>query len=250
MTRRVWLGERSARPLVLGHRGVRGSVPENTLAAFEEAARQGADGFELDVRACATGELVVLHDPTLAAATDGADPRAAASLSLDELRRVDVGGGERAPLLCDALAFARERALIVNVELKHDVPSRIALVESVARLLRAWDSAQRVLVSSFDPWMLAGFGALVPRLPRAQLVHQSRYSPLHAALALPLGCAMVNLERTLASPSTVRRLHRAGRRVGVWTVNAAREAVDLASLGVDLLISDEPAVVLAALGKR
>jgi glycerophosphoryl diester phosphodiesterase len=58
----------------------------------------------------------------------------------------------------------------------------------------------------------------------------------------------VNLERTLASPAAVRRLRAAGRAVGVWTVNAEREAKDLAALGVDVLITDEPGLVRAALG--
>ncbi|RYE94070.1 MAG: glycerophosphodiester phosphodiesterase, partial [Myxococcales bacterium] len=48
-------------PRIYGHRGVRGARPENTLAAFEHAAAEGADGVELDVRVCGSGELVVFH---------------------------------------------------------------------------------------------------------------------------------------------------------------------------------------------
>jgi glycerophosphoryl diester phosphodiesterase len=244
------LGVPSTRPLVLGHRGVRGAAPENTMAAFEEAARQGADGFELDARACATGELVVLHDRTLAAVTGGADRRAAEATAWSELRRADVGGGERPPLLAQALAFARERGLVVNVELKHDVPDRRVVVAAAARLLRSWDRAHRLLVSSFDPWMLAGMAALAPRTPRAQLVHRARFSALHAAAAWPVGALAVHLERTLVSAAAVRRLRRAGLAAGAWTVNAPREAIDLAAVGVRILISDAPGVVLAALAAR
>jgi glycerophosphoryl diester phosphodiesterase len=247
VTRAAWLGAARPRPLVFGHRGVRGAAPENTMAAFEEAARQGADGFELDVRLCASGEVVVLHDPTLERVTGSADARAAADVPWSELRGVDVGGGERPPLLAEALAFARARGLAVNVELKHDVPDRRALAVAVARLLAAWDPAHRVLLSSFDPWLLAGTGALLPRLARAQLVHRSRYTSLHAAMAVPLGADAANLERTVVSSAFVRRLRAGGLAVGVWTVNATREAKDLAALGVDALITDAPGEVLGAL---
>ena len=60
----------------MGHRGVRGAAPENTMAAFEEASRQGADAIELDVLVCRSGEAVVIHDPTLTRLTGGADTRA------------------------------------------------------------------------------------------------------------------------------------------------------------------------------
>ena len=53
------------RPFVLGHRGARHAAPENTLKAFDMAAAEGADGVELDVRLCQSGEVIVLHDPTL-----------------------------------------------------------------------------------------------------------------------------------------------------------------------------------------
>jgi glycerophosphoryl diester phosphodiesterase len=156
---------RSRPPLVIGHRGVgpagggggaggggvegaegRAAPPENTLAAFEEAARQGADAIELDARLCASGEVVVLHDADLRRPTRGADPRAVGAVPWGELRRVDVGG-ERVPLLADALALARARRLAVNVEVKRDVPDRVAMVRAMARLLRGWDPAHAVLVS-------------------------------------------------------------------------------------------------------
>src|SRR5437899_2504336 len=88
-----------APPLIFGHRGVRGEAPENTMAAFELAAASGADGVELDVRLCRSGEVVVCHDPTLARATGGKDERAVADLDLAELRRADVGAGQGVPLL-------------------------------------------------------------------------------------------------------------------------------------------------------
>ncbi|WP_437923613.1 glycerophosphodiester phosphodiesterase family protein [Sorangium sp. So ce291] len=234
-------GAAARAPLLLGHRGVRGegAPTENTLAAFEEAAAQGADGFELDVRVCGSGEVVALHDPDLERVTHGADARAAAALRWDELRQVDLGGG-RVPLLAEVLAFARARRLAVNIEMKRDVPDRAAVVRATARLLRAWDPGHAVIVSSFDPVMLASFGVLAPAVPRALLVHRSRYHDAAVRLTPALGALAAHIERTIASPERIALLKRQGRVVNVWTVNDPREAQDLAALGVDGLITDAP----------
>src|SRR4051812_41502440 len=83
-----------ALPLVLGHRGARHAAPENTHAAFELARREGAAGVELDVRLVKTGQIVVLHDPTLGRVTGNTDRRAAEQLTWAEAQRADVGKGE------------------------------------------------------------------------------------------------------------------------------------------------------------
>jgi glycerophosphoryl diester phosphodiesterase len=242
-------GARPARaPLIIGHRGVRGegAPAENTLPAFEEAAAQGADAIELDVRVCGSGELIALHDPDLERVTRGADPRQAAALSWDELRRVDLGGS-RVPLLAEVLAFARARRLAVNVEMKRDVPDRAAVVRATARLLRAWDPRHAVLVSSFDPFMLTSFGVMAPSVPRALLVHRSRYHDAAVRLTSALGSLAAHIERTIASPERIALLRQKGRVINVWTVNDPREARDLAALGVDGLITDAPRLIRDAL---
>jgi glycerophosphoryl diester phosphodiesterase len=244
-----FFGRREGRPLIIGHRGVRREgMVENTLAAFEAAIAEGADALELDVRLCASGELVVLHDPTLARVTGGADPRAAADLPLPDLARVDLPGGARVPSLAEALAFARARSVPVNVEMKRDVPIRAAVVRAAARLLGGWDPAHGVLVSSFDPAMLSGLALLAPHVPRALLVHRSRWQDVAAAIARPAAFDAVHIERTITRPDLVRTLLGRGLVVNVWTVNDAGEGRDLAALGVHGLITDDPGAMRAALG--
>lgn len=239
LTRRL---RRPDRPLVYGHRGVRGDLPENTLAAFEEAARQGADGVELDVRVCASGEVVVCHDPDLTRVTEGRDARLVAELPFEELRRVDVGGGQRVPLLAEVLRLCRSRGLSVNVELKRDAPSRVDVVRRAAALLRAWDPLHPILVSSFDPWMLSSLAALAPRLPRGLLVNQCWYDALSTRAAGAFGAQAIHVERTLTRPRRVASWRRA-LVVNVWTVNDPGEASDLARLGVDGIITDVPGAI-------
>jgi glycerophosphoryl diester phosphodiesterase len=234
------------RPWVYGHRGSSGE-PENTLAAFEKASRDGADGIELDVRLSLDGELVVFHDATFERMTDGRDKRPLAELPYEEIRRIDLGAGERAPRLSEVLGLARARNLRVNVEMKHGVPQRLALAHATARQLAAIDPFLRIIVSSFDPLILATFATLLPRVPRALLVHRSRWS----TFALETGQVWrdgLHIERTLTRDETIQRLRRRGLLLNVWTVNDVREATDLATMGVDGIITDVPGLVRAAFG--
>jgi len=239
---------RADRPLVIGHRGVRGDAPENTLAAFELAARAGADAIELDVRVCGSGELVVIHDPTLGRVTGGRDPRAVAEVAYDELRRADVGGGERVPALTEVMALARALSLRVNVEMKRDAPDRTAIVRATARVLASWDPNHPVLVSSFDPIMLGGLALLAPDVPRALLVGRLSIERRTPLFARPLRISAIHLERTLSSVEALRAWKRTGRLVNVWTVNDPTEARDLRAVGVDGIITDVPARIREALG--
>jgi glycerophosphoryl diester phosphodiesterase len=215
-------------PLVVGHRGGRGEgwPRENTIASFERARSEGARAIELDVRTHG-GEVIVLHDATRASA--------------GELRARDV------PTLGDVLSWARERDVAVNVELKHDVPSRAALARAAARLVRA--SHADVLFSSFDPLLLAGVAVLAPGVPRALLVHsrQARWADAMQAAMRPRFAAALHLERTQTDPRVMARARARGLRVGVWTVNDPREAADLVALGAETIITDAPGLVLARL---
>lgn len=246
--RGFWPRAPGAGPRIIGHRGARGAAPENTLGAFALAARLGAPAVELDVRTCASGELVVFHDPTLERLTGGRDSRAVAALPWSELSRVPLPAGERVPLLAEVLAALRPRAVGVNVEMKHDVPERSAVVRATASLLRAWDPRQPILVSSFDPRMLLALAHHAPRTLRALLVHRSSYhlamleaaGPSSRPSPRPIRVAAVHLDRSIATPSRVATLHARGLWVSVWTVNERAEAERFAAMGVDGIITDVP----------
>ncbi len=217
-------------PLVVGHRGGRGPgwPRENTIAAFERARAEGATAVELDVRTCER-EVVVLHD---APSTD---------------RRAHLPPD--VPTLAEGLAWARAHGVAVNVEMKHDVPDRLALVRRTLRIVGA--AGADVLLSSFDPSLLALAMAIAPRVPRALLVHraQARWAQLVQEAARPPLVQALHLERTQTDPRTVARALRRGLRVGVWTVNDPREARDLVALGAASIITDAPGDVLAALSR-
>lgn len=242
-----------AKPLVLGHRGARHAAPENTHAAFELARREGAAGIELDVRLVKTGEVVVLHDPTLTRVTQGADKRAVEQLSWTETRQADVGQGERVPLLRDVLDWAEQHDQLVNVEVKSDVRRRRDLLSGVIDLLTKHRyAAHGVLLSSFDPRFIYRLSRALPAVPSAFLFHTK--SPVARAAALVgaatfkrLGARAVHPEHALVTPQRMQAWRSRNTLVGVWTVNDPARAQALALLGVDYIVSDNPGRLLAAL---
>jgi len=235
------------RPTLFGHRGCRGEAPENTLAAFEVAARAGADGIEIDVRPCRDGSLVVMHDPTLE--RTAGDRRSVAALSLGELSAVR-SEGEPIPTLDETLEFCRRRGLALNVELKRDVPSRPRAVLAAARTLLRHKPGHGVVVSSFDPLMLAAFRVLAPEIPTALLLEpDSARKHGHERLARFLGLA-VHPDRAMVTPERLRRWREESLRVAVWTVNEPDELRRLCRLGVDGLISDNPALARSVIDEE
>ena len=135
--------------MIIGHRGASAQATENTLAAFERAARDGADGVELDVLCCQTGEVVVFHDDDLSRLADR--PDRVAGLDLSFLRTVRLRGGGGIPLLDEAFE-ACGPTLLVNVELKSgglfdlDLPRLVDGVRASIRPLPDRDRVHRLLV--------------------------------------------------------------------------------------------------------
>jgi glycerophosphoryl diester phosphodiesterase len=246
---RAWRRAAGARPLVLGHRGARHAAPENTLAAFDLARREGADGVELDVRLDGDRRVLVLHDPSFERVTAGREARLAARLSRRAIDGIDVGRGERAPSLAAVLDWARAHRQRINVELKHDVPDRLGLARAVTALLVTEpEAAERFLCSSFDPLLVLAMRRLAPCLPTAWLVHAKQRALRTAPARGLLGTSGVHPEHVLVTRETVAHYRRADGLLNVWTVNDETRARELAGLGVDALISDRPGAILAALG--
>ncbi|HET7541952.1 MAG TPA: glycerophosphodiester phosphodiesterase family protein [Polyangiaceae bacterium] len=246
---RAWQRPDGARPFVLGHRGARHAAPENTLAAFELARTEGADGIELDVRLDGSGQVIVLHDPTLERVTGGEDARHAEEIPSPELLRLNVGKGERVPTLDEVLSWAFEHGQRVNVELKSDVRNRVLLLRQVARIMRR-KALPPVLFSSFHPYFVWWLSRRLPELPRAWLVHQKQRLLKYAPGLGQLGANGLHPEHVLCDQERVRRLKRAHFLVNTWTVNEPARARSLARMGVDSIISDMPGKILSELSRE
>jgi glycerophosphoryl diester phosphodiesterase len=243
----AWVRPPGARPFVLGHRGARHAAPENTLRAFELARAEGADGVELDVRLDGDERVIVLHDRTLERVSGGSETRDVERVGASDLARVSLGG-ERVPLLAEVLAWAREHALRVNVELKRDVSRPLALLRNVSRVVKASGvGPETVLYSSFQPAFVGALAVLSPNIPRAWLLDADA-GVVGRGAAFRAVADGLNPHRTLVTSAALWRWKRHGAPIATWTVNDEQEARHLAELGVDTIISDRPGAIFAALG--
>jgi glycerophosphoryl diester phosphodiesterase len=211
------------------------------MAAFERAYAEGADAIELDVRQCATGEVVVFHDPDLKRTSGGEDLRNVSAVSYLELATQ-----YKTPLLRDILAFCNDRRLGLNIEIKYDDVDRAALCRAVCRLLDVHRELD-VILSSFDPRILARVRALRGDLRCALLTTTERkWSLPLARFGLVRGIVWaVHLEKVQATERVIRGLRRRGLHVAVWTVNDVEEARRLRSWGADWVITDQTAIIRA-----
>ena len=231
-------------PAVVAHRGSSSVAPQNTMAAFESAWRAGAAMVECDIQLAADGEIVVIHDDTVDATTDGAGPVVGSTLA--ELRRLDAGswfspayGGQRIPTLGELLTFLVERpGMDLLLELK-DVWSPDD-AERVTSSIVAAGLADRVIVQSFYPETVMALGAAAPGVRRGWLIEQ-RHEPL-PDLCAQLGVMTCNpsVEMVLADTGLVGVLHRAGLQVMVWTADDVDQWEALVAAGVDAIITDRP----------
>jgi glycerophosphoryl diester phosphodiesterase len=235
----------STRPLLLGHRGARHAAPENTFAAFDLAMDEGAEGIELDVRMNASGDVIVCHDVTLERVTDGRDRRPIHGLSSAECKAVRLARGEPLPFLRDVLGWVTRRGACVNVELKMDGHRRPALVRAVAELARAHAPPGDVLISSFNPLAVLGHRLLAPEVPSAWLIDSATAGEL--TWLTRAGRSALHPKHTLITAARLARWKAAVGRVHTWTVNDPSRARELAALGVDCLITDNPGTLRSAL---
>ncbi len=238
------------RPLVLGHRGASAEAPENTLAAFRRALDLGADGFELDVWRCGSGEAVVIHDAD--AARTGGQAMPVKDSPLPRLRKLDVGrwrgkgfAGERIPTLSEVLL--EFPGAVVNVEMKSGTVPDLGLAVEVVRTLRQHRAEPRVVVSSFSASLLGAFRSLAPDVATGFLVAPGAIAWARATAAVrALRPSAIHLARELATPQRVGAWARAGLNVLVWTVDDPDEVERLARMGVAALVSNRPGVAREA----
>lgn len=239
-------------PLVIAHRGASLAFTENTEAAFVEAERAGADGVELDIRQCASGELMVFHDADLARLAGRKDT--IASLSLAALREVRCDGGGAILTLHEAIDAIGEN-MVMDIELKADrAGSAVEAATRTAALIahRGQDFSHRVVVSSFDPTALLALRVAARRsgvkIATALLFHGDQALPLREGWAARLlRSAAVAPHYTLVGADSLARWRRAKLAVWTWTVDKPARISALAALGVDAIITNDPRAARRAL---
>ncbi len=262
----------SAQPRILvhGHRGARAVLPENTLPAFEHAIAAGADMLELDLAVTKDNVLMVSHDPAVnrKICTGPEGETRIRFMTLAEVKAFDCGAkanpefpkqtavpGTRIPTLDEALALAPKGAFGFNIETKIDTkkPELAPAPAEFARLLvdaiRRHKIEARVMVQSFDFRALKEIHAIAPDLKLCAL-----YGGLPKDLVKISqeagGVPIVAPHHMLVTKGKVKKAHKNGLQVVPWTVNTPGAWDKMIRAGVDAIITDDPAALIAHLKSK
>ncbi|MFD7695840.1 glycerophosphodiester phosphodiesterase [Streptomyces sp. NPDC059374] len=216
--------------LTIGHRGVMGLEPENTLRSFVAAQQAGLDVIELDLHLSKDGALVVMHDTDVDRTTDGTG--AIADKTLAELRTLDAGRGERVPVFEEVLDAVRTP---LQAEIK-DVAAARALAEVITRR----DLVSRVEVSSFHDDAVAEIARLVPGVRTALIA--SRFGTDVVDRAVAAGAATVCLNIRRLTLEVVEHARKADLRIIGWVVNTQDHLRLVRALELDGATTDYPEI--------
>ncbi|HJQ34991.1 MAG TPA: glycerophosphodiester phosphodiesterase [Pyrinomonadaceae bacterium] len=250
-------GITESRLLVIGHRGASAYAPENTIASFDRAQSDGADGIEFDVRLARDEVPVVFHDDSFER-TVGiyGNVESHSSTVISQFyagewfnerypnRARSAYAWERVPTL--AQVFERYGSLKLYVEMKcEDASRRARLAQAVVRLVREYGLAERVVVKSFEHDSLGEVKRLAPEIRTAALFGRSWPNPFVPARKILAGAEAcgadeISLHRSLLRAATVREARRRGFEVLVWTVNSSVWLRRALALGLRAVFTDYP----------
>ena len=232
---------------VTAHRGSSRRAPENTLAAIRAAIEDGADWAEIDVQRTADGVVVLLHDTDLRRVAGRPDRLTA--LTAAQLRGIDVGAwfderfaGEPIPTLTEVIEECRGR-LRLNIELK-PTGDPTALVRAVVDVVRTADFGSECVFTSLNLRALHLAREMAPEVPVGLAVGAALGDPAK------LDVDFFTVGTGAFDQDLFARLRARGRGVHVWTVNEPADMHHFLSLGVDNLITDEPALAARLIRER
>lgn len=262
-----------AKILVHGHRGARAIYPENSLPAFEYAIAQGVDALELDLAVTKDNILVVSHDPEMnpkICAGPADSPHVIREMTLAQLRRWDCGAkqnpafpqqktvpGTRVPTFEEVLALAPKGKFDFNVETKifadkpQLTPPPAEFVKLILDIVRKHKLESRFILQSFDWRTLAEMRKLAPAIRLSALYPGDMSAAVlkmdYVAAAKAAGAGIVSPHFRFVTKERVDQAHAAGLQVVPWTANDPQIWDALIAAGVDAIISDDPAALIAYL---
>ncbi|GAA5944032.1 hypothetical protein JCM3775_006818 [Rhodotorula graminis] len=239
-------------PLCWGHRGASAAFPENTLASFEAAIRDGAEGIESDVHISADGEILVFHDPRVDRTTDGTGRIATQNYhgGLDQLRTVQAPH-QKIPLLRETLDLLMQPAnehVLLNIDVKVDNdPERLfTIMKDIISSYPDFETklAPRLLLGLWHPKYVEPAQRLLPDVRRAHIGMSPALARKYfwdACCTFSMSFAsMVNSE----GASFRDECRKAGKEITVWTVNDRREMIEATKWGVKAILTDRTKALL------
>lgn len=248
-------------PLNVAHRGASAVSPENTLDAYREAVKMGANGAECDVRITADGVLILAHDATTRRTMGGGEQQLH-QLTYAAVQKLDAGAwknprfsGEKVPTLDEYLACLQKTDCAPVVEIKVEGIEKLVL-----EAIRQRKMLEVTTVIAFSPTVVQAVRKQEPRIKVAFLYSEKiqgtpeANAPRLAALLLEkcrtLDISILDLNHGLLSPQLIQTLHESGVSVWCWTVNNPARMRVLLDWGVDSITTDHPDILTKVLAER
>ena len=230
-------------PMIMAHRGYSAKAPENTLPAFKMCMDEGFTAAELDVQMLKDGTIIVMHDDNLKRTTGLS--KNVWDVTYDEIKDLDNGtffdksfAGTKIPTLDEVLKLAGsgENKLYLNIEIKRNGHDE-GITQRVVDIILDNDYLNYCDITSQDYKTLEEVRQVNPYVLTAytSVVGMGEMESLDAA-------DIISIQETFATFENVERLHRAGKRVFVWTVNERETMKKLVSLNVDAILTNDPAL--------
>lgn len=228
---------------IYAHRGSSGTHPENTVAAFKEAASLQIHGVEFDVHMTKDEELVVIHDESINRTSNGQG--FVKDMTLMELKEYDFGEwftadfkGEKIPTLREVLYIFKDTHHHINIELKSDVFPYEGMEQKVIHMLEEYRLEDRVVISSFNHEMVQQVKKLAPHIETAILFMEVMIAP-HKYAEVVGADALHAFFPTVLRPMGKEAV-ASGKQVRVFTVNDEQHADVLKEIGVHGIFTDFP----------
>lgn len=228
---------------IYAHRGSSGTHPENTIAAFKEAARLPITGVEFDVHLTKDMQLVVIHDESIDRTSNGQGY--IKDMTLKELRTYDFGGwfsedfkDEKIPTLEEVLKVFLKTDHHINIELKSDVFQYTELEEYVLALVLSLNLEKRTVISSFNHEAIRKVKTLKPKMKTALLFMETLVEPLSYMRNVPADA--LHLFLPAAVRPFAKKVIKEGCTVRVFTVNKKEHVDALKEVGVQSIFTDYP----------
>lgn len=223
---------------VTAHRGASKDAPENTMLAFKKAKEKHADWIELDVQPSKDGKMVIWHDYGLAFLTG--KNTLISEMNYDEIRNIDLSGhfgkeykDEKIIVLEDAIKFAKENNIRLNIELKYKYADD-NFVKDVINLIKKYNFTDMCVVAS------SSYNALV-KVKEIDSSIKTVYilSIIYGDFTDVDSVDVFSIEISNVSKKIVKKIHNSGKEIYVWTVNEEDQIKELIDMGVDNIITDD-----------
>lgn len=256
----------SSRPLVIAHRGYSAMAPENTLLSFERGVASGADMVELDYHHSKDGQLVVLHDYTLDRTTDatnrwGGRGFKVADKTLAELRQLDAGKWFKHPQTGVGLPTLNESLDVIQRGSVTLIERKAGDAAACVKLLHDRQLVNQAVVQAFDWDYLRDYHRLEPRQVLGALgppgtKNGKKLTDAEKALSpawlneIKGTGARAAVWNKQVDAAAVKAAHERGLKVWVYTIDDIATAQQLLAIGVDGIISNNPAVIWKAIATR